>query len=366
MGQSCPFGSGSSLFKPADGSFLHGTSAFRACRRSQSCWGPVPGGRRAVSVFSWVSERLIEPAKLFCRGYIRDNGFLTVGQTVAGNLDRSGQLGHRMGGTPTRLWDRFDPARRDVAVVIPVYKQTVDQSERLALAQCCRVFRNRTIVAVAPESLVLSGIAELRDLSIERFPDECFRGIAGYNRLMLSPDFYARFLSFRYILVHQLDAFVFSDQLDEWMEKGYDYVGAPWIGLRYDSSHPVVHRDLPFWARGFFSWFQATKAVGNGGFSLRRVRAHFWSLRLLRRKAERVRINEDVFWSVLVPLYLPFFRIPGQSEALAFAFETSPRLCYTLAEERLPFGCHGWEAHDPSFWRPHIERASADLSSQVR
>ena len=74
---------------------------------------------------------------------------------------------------------------------------------------------------------------------------------------MLSSEFYRRFSKFEYILIYQLDAFVFKDQLNYWCKKGYDYIGAPW-----------------------FEGFHLTKTgvniigVGNGGFSLRRVKTH--------------------------------------------------------------------------------------------
>lgn len=61
------------------------------------------------------------------------------------------------------------------------------------------------------------------------FPDTYFKGIAGYNRLMMSPEFYETFAQWEYILIYQTDAWVFSDRLSEWCSKGYDYIGAPWI-----------------------------------------------------------------------------------------------------------------------------------------
>jgi hypothetical protein len=36
----------------------------------------------------------------------------------------------------------------------------------------------------------------------------------------LSASFYERFLDTKYILIYQLDAFVFKDELQEWCDKG--------------------------------------------------------------------------------------------------------------------------------------------------
>ena len=50
-----------------------------------------------------------------------------------------------------------------------------------------------------------------------------------YNRLMMSEQFYRAFEGYEYILIYQLDCLVFSNALEEWCRKGYDYIGAPWF-----------------------------------------------------------------------------------------------------------------------------------------
>ena len=47
--------------------------------------------------------------------------------------------------------------------------------------------------------------------------------------LMLSPFFYESFLDFKYVLIHQLDVFIFKDELNYWCNQNYDYIGAPWF-----------------------------------------------------------------------------------------------------------------------------------------
>ena len=79
-----------------------------------------------------------------------------------------------------------------------------------------------------------------------------FGSTAATNRLMLSREFYGTFSHYSYILIYQLDALVLSDQLVQWCETGLDYVGAPWLKCEVT---PWVNEP----------------AVGNGGFSLRKV-----------------------------------------------------------------------------------------------
>jgi hypothetical protein len=63
--------------------------------------------------------------------------------------------------------------------------------------------------------------------------------------------------------------------------------------------------------------------------------------------------NNDYFWSYDAPRYWSF-RIAPVDEALQFAFEAAPRLCFELNHRRLPFGCHAWMKFDREFWKPYL------------
>ena len=177
-----------------------------------------------------------------------------------------------------------------VQVVIPVYQNQLSESEFHSLRQVCKVLKRYPLVIVKPESLDVSNWKEIYPLlEIESFPDEYFKGISGYNRLMLSELFYSRFVErTEYLLIYQLDAYVFRDELEDWCNKGYDYVGAPWM------RRPVYNR-LPVsaWMRLSMWYSRARKEpsrqdlynkVGNGGFSLRHVAHHLAAIQSIRKR----------------------------------------------------------------------------------
>ena len=70
---------------------------------------------------------------------------------------------------------------------------------------------------------------EFSDFQLKRFPEHYFADRFGYNRLLLSEEFYRAFEEYEYILIHQLDCLVFSSNLEEWCRKDWDYVGAPFF-----------------------------------------------------------------------------------------------------------------------------------------
>jgi hypothetical protein len=218
----------------------------------------------------------------------------------------------------------------NVAVAVPYWGAELGEDERISLRHLDRHLAGYDRFTVG---------AELPGFARKPFPRRYFRNPFTYSRLLLSRRFYEAFSAYDYVLVHQLDCLVFRDELEEWCARELDYVGAPWLPPAVD--------------------FVAEPAVGNGGFSLRRVAAFLEVLRRLprlywRRADERYRKHEDLFWSFGAPELVPDFRIATVEQALRFAFEVDPRRAFELAGRRLPFGCHAWAKYDRAFWEPYL------------
>jgi hypothetical protein len=214
----------------------------------------------------------------------------------------------------------------------------------------------------------------------KRFPRRYFGSPQAHGKLLLSKAFYRSFLAYDFILIYHLDALVFSDELSEWCDRGYDYIGAPWL-LSPDTPHITAQK------------------VGNGGFSLRRVRSflrvleskayfvdpdEYWRRYCARSSAVARAVNwprkyvkrlgwfndvswhvrwavhgdvhEDRFWAEYATHYDPTFRIAPVDVALRFAFEAEPRKCFERIGRRMPFGAHRWQKFDRAFYEPHLLR----------
>jgi len=261
-------------------------------------------------------------------------------------------------------------------IVIPVYKDTLTRQEELSLKQCVTILNKHDIVLISHRRLVLKEYEDIfnlyhKKLEIIYFEDHYFSSVSGYNRLMLSRFFYETFSQWDYMLIYQLDAFVFKDELNFWVDKGYDYIGAPWMKLngRLDK-----------------------KNSGNGGFSLRKITSfiHLFEyegkllnlagLQCLYRYRGPIRkplsivkglfgwhnslnyfidtcpINEDLFYVTLKHKIKQPFKIPDSAISMRFSFEENPSLLYHLSGEELPFGCHAWEINQyKEFWSRFIK-----------
>jgi len=245
-------------------------------------------------------------------------------------------------------------------VVIPIYKNNISVLEMRSLQQVCNIMGKHPLTVIKPESLDLSELFKnFPLLKTKSFDDSFFNGISGYNRLMLSDTFYSSFLHAKYILIYQLDAYMFSDELNYWCDKDYDYIGAPWLKKPIYNA-PVISFIMKLSRTNSTCKWQKKQnlynKVGNGGFSLRKVDSHYAVTKMNQEKIKffleqkHHLYNEDVFWATVES-----FKYPEAIEALAFAFDKYPSLCYKLNNKKLPFGCHGWYKRKmKSFWKSII------------
>lgn len=263
-------------------------------------------------------------------------------------------------------------------VVVPVYKEIPDDFEIMSFIQLVKTLSNHPIYLITHNELNLKLYCDIAlhnntEIKIIYFKKKFFNSLLGYNQLCLSPILYRTFENYDYMLIYQLDAYVFSDRLDEWCNKGYDYIGAPWF--EDNKSHQT----------GAKLW-----AVGNGGFSLRKI-ATFIELFESKKRAytfkylykKTIRENKGIMWLLkawalkhennfnyllnswndaedlfyCLKLVDTNFRlnIPTIDTAINFAFEQSPAYLCNLNGNKLPFGCHAWEKYEyETFWKKYL------------
>ncbi|RYG45716.1 MAG: hypothetical protein EOO01_17385, partial [Chitinophagaceae bacterium] len=187
-------------------------------------------------------------------------------------------------------------------VVFPLYRQPT-VIELAFLENGMRVLKNFDMAIACPQSLeVNEHFGELSALPLVRFGDHYFNSIEGYNQLMLSEEFYSSFAAYEHILIHQADVFIFKDELQFWCNKGYAYIGPPWL-RKPDRTIKKLFNYLRKLVQPGYG--VKHNLVGNGGFSLRHVQKHLnvlhtapaTTLELYRMNTHHL-YNEDVFWSL--------------------------------------------------------------------
>lgn len=227
-----------------------------------------------------------------------------------------------------------------VAVVIPTYKAELTPLEEISLAQCRKVLGNYPLIFFAPEGKIFPYFKP--GDGIVHFPAHYFQSVQTYCQLLMNSRFYEAFREFDYILIYQLDAFVFYDALEEFCCLGYDYIGAPWSKYCWkDSRKP------------------RTPQVGNGGFSLRKVQS---CLRVLRDCPPLSDMPEDAFFAWCgVNEGFEFTAAPVATAQL-FSMEHNPAR-HLQRLQGIPFGCHNWQRFSADFYVKLMARFGYDLRS---
>lgn len=269
---------------------------------------------------------------------------------------------------------------KKACIVIPVYQKEISLYEQISMDQCFRILGQYDIIFAVPEHLAETISSNIYCSSgravYKTFKDDFFADIPGYNRLMKSVDFYKSFLGYEYLLIYQLDAFVFKDELLKWCAMGFDNIGAP---LFEGHEHAKPNSRIT--------------GQGNGGFCLRNVHTCYRvvsSMRklnynkkysdsgrsLLRNVFRYIKhnliysyslypfqpiMNEDLFWAEIIPLAFPEFKVPEPAFSAGFSFEVNPDVLFEMNDKALPFGCHAWWRYNLNFWKKHIQNFGYEL-----
>ena len=239
---------------------------------------------------------------------------------------------------------------KEAIVLVPVYRNSLEWFEKKSLLRGRKVLSKWKLVFISPMGCNISQeILQYGD-GVERFPDHFFCGRDGYNSLMLSECFYKRFLDYKYVLIYQLDAFVFSDRLHEFCMMDYDYIGAPW--------------SAPMGVRSFRQKRYRIR-VGNGGFSLRKTKACLDLLADTRGLQKDWSDNEDSFFGYCGKYKIDGFKVAPIHIAGKFSIERPVKRLLEKNRGKLPFGCHAWNLFGQDSYRDIFLKYGVDLSVYV-
>lgn len=257
-----------------------------------------------------------------------------------------------------------------VVIIIPTHRPNLTKDDIISLNHLKKYLYKYDTFFIIPKNINPQAFIS-RGYRVKEVDSSFFGSIRKYSNLLLTKEFYTTFKNYDFMLIYQLDALIFSNQLDKWINSGYDYIAAPWF-------RPII---------GYLSHKKNyPPSGGNGGFALRNIHKSIKILDIANKSAVRTSKNiiirklwfiwailtgkahniwleapvldypfyEDGFWALEAPKYDPSYKVAPFSKALQFGFERFPRKCFELNNHRLPFGCHAWKRYDEEFWKPYI------------
>ena len=259
----------------------------------------------------------------------------------------------------------------NTAIMLPLYKEfeELTVNEMYSITSLKRHLSDYHLFLIVPRKVNIDEYLfffQSFNIDVKRFNDNYFVSRKSYNRLCLTTFFYEQFTNFDFLLFFQTDAYIFRNELEQWIKKDFDYIGAPWI---------------------IEGTFLQSCQVGNGGFSLRNVKSSIRMLkkinqlkniykffnyfiplkflkylcRILNRPNPQFifdifnnRFNEDVVFGIFSSKIDNRFKVAPAETAIAFSFELNPSVAFAINKNELPFGCHAWHIYEPDFWKNFI------------
>ena len=189
------------------------------------------------------------------------------------------------------------------------------------------------------------------------------------------------------MLLYQLDAWVLEGDIEKFLELNYDYIGAPIFKHNYNKDPEVIvgggnggvtlrkissalnvlnNTNAYFSAKKYFNiigndyniYKNPIKYIFKRYFSYFiyfNTNASLWPFAL----------QEDVFWSVIIPDLFQKFNVPNLEIASKFSFDLYPSKVYNYSK-CLPLFIHAWEKNNDGFFDDLHVNDSNELVIKVK
>ena len=233
-------------------------------------------------------------------------------------------------------------------IVVPIYHEDIYDYEEISLKRLHDVIyiKDYDVFFIYPENINVDKYLNLYDNAIcVGLESDFFKDTHTYSQLLINYNFYNTFSNYQYMLIHQTDSYLFRDEIEEWCNKGYDYIGGPIISMLKEWSQDDINNWKP--------------KVGNGGLSLRRIcifkditnpnGALMKYLNLDQNLLDNICYEDSFFCNFISKVYI--MNIPDWYEAAKFSISLNPEEIYKTLKIK-PMGCHNFNLHK-EFWKKH-------------
>jgi hypothetical protein len=261
--------------------------------------------------------------------------------------------------------------KNSAVIVVPVHRPAPTANERIGLRQLGRLMHGRPIVLVSPETLDSSGYREWLPSAVNlKVAPHWMESIRAYNRMMISPLIYNHPLlsGYSHMLLHEPDAVLLKDELDQWSEEPYDFIGSPWtrqdpkalagVALCQGANSGLSLTNLAAMRRvtsSWLRWHSWRHVLGDLYYGilernrskLRRGLVAAYPGGLLRGAHRLYNTGWDIFFTYVVPSMVPYFRVAPPDVCVRFGWETGTYACKAYTNGVPPFGLHAWTKYEP-------------------
>lgn len=265
-------------------------------------------------------------------------------------------------------------------VCIPIHTSKLSNYEMISIKSHLSKLKLHDVFVLLPRSKKTEIISVLEknnipmsSYRIHEVKDYCLRNADNFQLLMLTRNFYLFYKNYSHILIAQIDAYTFSDELIKWCKTGFHFIGAPcfefekyWtkkiffygVGgfslrninkiLEVLERNPVIFKfndfrkySMKFNLKGKFILF--LKYIITKILKQDRIRRDVQNNSfILRFKEFFIFIAEDKSYAYYLPKYHKSFKIGELNDSISFCIDSNVKEQLKKIPFSLPFGAHAW------------------------
>lgn len=229
---------------------------------------------------------------------------------------------------------------------IPIYKEHLSDNEKASLNQICSIIKDSyEICLICSEDISLdeyNAISEKNNVKLSTLycAKQYFAGTKEYSFMLETTEFYKCFSEYQYLMIYQLDGWIFKNDLQKFIELDYDYYGSPW-------------------KLGSFGFNDDT--VGNGGVSLRKVSKFIEACQKFESDDFKKQYvdKEDLFFCKTMQSKIGLKKAPVRISAGFAITSNPPYFRYKYIDKQLPMCVHAFDKY-MQYWDNDIKIEKGD------
>lgn len=258
--------------------------------------------------------------------------------------------------------------------VIIHHTDILSDLERLNLD---RIYKNIKvdIFFILPKKFIESDLIKLyQNIRFVFVDDIHLSSLKNYNKYLIDIKFYELFINYEYILLYQLDTWQINFEIDRFFDMKFDFIGAPFVSedrhkpikfvngrnggvsIRNIKSCISILQSKP----KFFTLRTIYRQLGYGDLNKSKSKYFVkfiigrFIFYLTNRRLWPWHINEDIFWTIVVPSRFEWFKISDLETSLEFCVDQEPVYCLQYSK-KTPCIVHAIEKYDFDFWKQQIK-----------
>ena len=224
----------------------------------------------------------------------------------------------------------------DCIIIIPLYKDYLYDYEEISLKQCINVLSEKYFINfIIPNNLSIDNLFNKYNINIKYnidydviyFDHKFFESINVFNKLLTNTilyDLIVNHVNYKYMLLYELDGFVFYDNLQYWIDKDYDYVGS------------LSFEDNSIYDSDKINYYHII-----GGVSLRKIEYERQIIKYFQENSKY--LDENIWEDMLLSLYSNNCKLVLANETFDFCWTHNYDKSYVLNNFKLPMFLHQYQ-----------------------